>query len=212
MALNHSSLPALPCPGCHTDAEGAFLTHLQRLSRAEKKFKKTFFVCLFFLFRKERRPDVSLRAPEQPLRIPGCVPPPRPAFTRCGTYRYCPLVAPGPGRDRSPPPAPGMLRSPSPVLPSPGAAGPMAHPLPTRQHSCPCYPASPVGRTVPGPAGLGVLGWFPPPMVQCETQLAVTEPPGTADGRFHLLSGCFPLGEGYFPQGRNISQEISENN
>lgn len=209
----------LRCPACHKDAEGASPYPPAELKPSRKIRKLYISTCM-----KKRRPGGPRRAdpraapahPWLPLQQPRA----RPAAgrSRCGTYRYCPLVAPGPGKDRHR--HRHRRRSvllPSPPVPPPGdtrarrrgcdrarqqlalARRLLSHPAAAR----PRHPAPRVGWTVPGTAGCGFF-----PTVWCETHLARSL-------QARLMLACTSrwvisqLGD-CFPQATNLRYDILE--
>lgn len=144
---------------------------------------------LYYLRERKDAPMLSLRTPEHPSSIPRC---PWAAVGGCwpGTSRYCPLAAPGPGRERTVPgDARGALRGPCGV---PADTAPAAGTASSR-----------LGWAAPRTAGRGArLGWvylgyffiFLSRFCGKRTWLAA---PGRAGMCLSLSAGCFP-GWGWF--------------
>lgn len=159
---------------------------------------------LYYLQQRKGAPVLSLRTPEHPSSIPRC---PRAAVSGCwaGTSRYCPLAAPGPGRERTVPgDARGALRGPRGV---PGDTAPAAGTASSR-----------LGWAGPRTAGRGArLGWvyFGVFLIFLSSfflgNAPGSQPPGAQDAPVPL-TGLFSQQGGGFPQAGNLRLEICDNN
>lgn len=147
---------------------------------------------LYYLQERKGAPILSLRTPEHPSSIPRC---PRAAVSGCwaGTSHYCPLAAPGPGRERTVPgDARGALRGPRGV---PGDTAPAAGTASPR-----------LGWAGPRTAGRGArLGWvyFGVFLIFLSSffwEKHLARSPQAHRMRLCLSPGCFPSREVVFPK------------
>lgn len=160
--------------------------------------------CLYYLQERKGAPILSLRTPEHPWSIPRC---PRAAVSGCwpGTSRYCPLAAPGPGRERTVPgDARGALRGPRGV---PGDTAPAAGTASPRLGWA--VPRTPGRRARLKWVCFGVFFYF---SLDFFWEMHLARSPRARRMRLCLSPGCFPSRGVVFPQAGNLRLEICDNN